>query len=372
MAGPPLLEVFATLPDPRRRRGRMHPLPAALGLAVVAILAGSKSSEAIAQFGRDHGKGLAHALGFRRKKTPTKSTFSKIFRAPDLDAFEAALRRWLQDRCDRDPAIAPDGKTLRGSRNGDIPGIHLPAAFATDRAAVLGQLRVAAGTNEHEAALRLLGALPLAGEVVSGDAMFTHRDFAQAVRDGGGDYLLFVKDNQPELQARIEAALHDGAEFSPLPTQARGSGRAGSPHGEQGHGRREYRRLTSTTALNGYADWPDVGQVFVLERVRVVGDKTGVEVAHGITGVGRGRADAERLLALSRGHWGTENGLPYVRDVTPGEDSCRVRTGAAPQVLAALRNVVVHLLGRVKAPSKAAATRHFAARPFDALSLLLI
>jgi hypothetical protein len=114
-----------------------------------------------------------------------------------------------------------------------------------------------------------------------------------------------------------------------------------------------------------------VGQVFELERVRVAAGKASVEVVHGITSVGRDRADAGRLLELSRGHWGIENGLHYVRDVTLGEDSCRVRTGAAPQALAALRNVVVHLLGRVKAASKAAATRRFAARPFDALSLLL-
>jgi len=139
---------------------------------------------------------------------------------------------------------------------------------------------------------------------------------------------------------------------------------------DKGHGRREYRRLTSTTALNGYLDWPDVGQVFELERVRVVGGRTTVEVVHGITSLGRERADAARLLQLARGHWGIETGLHFVRDVTLGEDACRVRTGAAPQVLAAIRNAVVHLLDGVKAASKAAATRYFAARPFAALSLL--
>jgi hypothetical protein len=102
-----------------------------------------------------------------------------------------------------------------------------------------------------------------------------------------------------------------------------------------------------------------------------VGQKTTVEVARGITRVGRERADAARLLELARGHGGIENSLHYVRDVTPGEDACGVRTGSAPQVLAALRNVVVHLLGGAAAASKAAAARRFAARPFDALSLLL-
>jgi hypothetical protein len=234
MAGPSLVERFATLPDPRKPRGRIHPLPAVLSLAVVAMLAGMKSLEAIAQFGRDHGVGLAHALGFRRKKTPAKSTFSEIFRAIDLDAFEAALGAWVRGRLADDEAVAVDGKTLKGSRDGDLPGAHLLAAFAPGSAAVLGQLRVDAKTNEHKAALRLLGVLPVAGKVVTGDAMFTHRDFAQAVRDGGGDYLLFVKDNQPELKAQIEAALHDDAAFSPLPAAAEGGGRAGGADGGQG------------------------------------------------------------------------------------------------------------------------------------------
>lgn len=113
-----------------------------------------------------------------------------------------------------------------------------------------------------------------------------------------------------------------------------------------------------------------MGQVFELERIRVVGGKTTVEVVHGITSLGRDRADAAALLRRARGHWGIENGLHYVRDVTLGEDACRVRRGNAPQVLAALRNAVVHLLSGVKAASKAAATRSFAARPFSALPLL--
>lgn len=113
-----------------------------------------------------------------------------------------------------------------------------------------------------------------------------------------------------------------------------------------------------------------MGQVFELERVRVAGGQTSVEVVHGITSLGRERADAGRLLGLNRGHWGVENGLHWVRDVTLGEDACRVGKGSAPQVLAAIRNVVVYLLEGVKAASKAAATRRFAARPFEALPLL--
>src|SRR5262249_6068834 len=155
-------------------------------------------------FGRDHGSPLAHALGFRRGKTPAKASLSKPFRRLDVDAFEAALSRWLSARQeDGWAAVALDGKTLRGSADGHTAGVHLLAAFVPAAAAVLTQLRVDAKTNEHKAALRLLGVLPLAGKVVTGDAMFTHRDVADKIRQEGGDYALVVKDNQPELKAHI-------------------------------------------------------------------------------------------------------------------------------------------------------------------------
>lgn len=114
-----------------------------------------------------------------------------------------------------------------------------------------------------------------------------------------------------------------------------------------------------------------MGQVFELERVRVLPGKTEVEVVQGITSLGRQQADAGRLLEVVRSHWGIENRLHYVRDETLGEDRCRARKGSTPEVLAALRNVAVYLLGKVKAASKAAATRRLAAHPEEALALLL-
>jgi hypothetical protein len=104
--------------------------------------------------------------------------------------------------------------------------------------------------------------------------------------------------------------------------------------------------------------------------VRVLAGKAEVEVVHGITSLGRDRADAGRMLALVRGHWGIENRLHYVRDEALGEDRCRVRKGSGPQALAAVRNVAVYLLGRVNPANKAAATRRLAARPWEALALL--
>jgi hypothetical protein len=230
-----LVEVLATIPDPRDRRGCRHPLTAVLSLTAVALLAGMKSLEAIAQFGRDHGVPLAHALGFTRGKTPNKSALSKLFRRLDVPAFEAAIDRWVQSRVpDGWQAIAVDGKTLKGSKDGEAPAVHLLSAYVPAARAVLGPLRVDGKTNEHKAALKLLGVLPLRGKVVTGDAMFTHRDVAGQVREQGGDYLLIVKGNQPELKAQVQAALHDDAGFSPLPAPAQGRRRANGQVGGQG------------------------------------------------------------------------------------------------------------------------------------------
>lgn len=204
-----LLEVLADIPDPRHRRGIRHPLSAILGLAVLAMLTGCKSYQAIAQFGRDKGFALAQALGFRRGKTPTKATYSILFRRLDVVAFEAALARWIASRLsDEEMAVlALDGKTLRGSRDAGVAGQHLVAAYAVLADAVLTQVRVDAKTNEHKAALQLLGILPVRGRIVTGDAIFCQRDLCQEIVEGGGDYVFTVKDNQPSLAADIQAGL---------------------------------------------------------------------------------------------------------------------------------------------------------------------
>jgi len=204
-----LLDVLAEIPDPRHPRGIRHPLSAILGLAVLAMLTGCKSYQAIAQFGRDKGFALAQALGFRRGKTPTKATYSILFRRLDVVAFEAALARWIASRLSDQQmsVIALDGKTLRGSRDGIVPGQHLVAAYAVKAAAVLAQVRVDAKTNEHKAALQLLGVVPVRGRIVSGDAIFCQRDLCQKIIDAGGDYVFTVKDNQPSLAIDIRAGL---------------------------------------------------------------------------------------------------------------------------------------------------------------------
>lgn len=221
-----LSERFASLPDPRSRLGRRHPLPAVLGLVTVAVLCGARSLESAAQFARDRGHAFRAALGFTRRDTPCKATLSNLLRRLDVGAFERALSAWIADRLGPGDAreIALDGKALRGSADGSLPGVHLLAAYAPDVGAVLAQFRVDCKTNEHKAALELLGVLPLEGAVVTADAMFTHADFAAGVLKGGGDYILPVKENQPRLRADIALAF-EVPEGLPPPAAAPVGGR---------------------------------------------------------------------------------------------------------------------------------------------------
>ena len=142
---PTLLEALADVPDPRDPRGLIHPLPAVLALAVVALLSGMTTLEAIVQFDRDRPP-LAFALGFRRARTPNKSALSKLFRRLDPARTEAALARWLAARAGTGGALCLDGKALRDSAGGGLPGAHLLTAYAPAAAAV-AQMRVDAKTN---------------------------------------------------------------------------------------------------------------------------------------------------------------------------------------------------------------------------------
>lgn len=215
-----LLDLFGQVPDPRRAEGKRHPLAAVLSLVVLGMLAGMRSLQGVVDFGRNLPPDVVAALGFRRSRTLAKSTLSEILRALDVHAFESIVSQWLQAQANRRgwTAIAIDGKSLRGSTGEHLPAVHLVAGYAHEARVVLAQLRVDSKTNEHKAALQLLGLLPLNGAVVTADAMFTHADFCREIREAGGDYLLAVKDNQPTLLRDIEAAFAADAALSPLPT----------------------------------------------------------------------------------------------------------------------------------------------------------
>jgi hypothetical protein len=224
-----LLSFLAAVPDPRSRRGRQHLLSAILASVCCALLCGARSYAAIAQWARDQDRALMHRLGFTRRP-PKIGGIRTVLIALDVAAFEAALTRWAEALLGRPvttgptppEALARDGKSVRGSFDGLEKAVHLLALVAHESGLTLAQTAVPNGgrdkTNEHNAALRLLEGLVLRGRLVTGDAMFCQRDFCQRVLDAEGDYLVFVKENQPTLLHDIEAAFapRHGGRFFPL------------------------------------------------------------------------------------------------------------------------------------------------------------
>ena len=223
-----LLSFLATVPDPRSRHGRRHPLSAILALVCCAIMCGAKSYAAIGQWAQDQDLTLMHRLGFTRRP-PKMGGIRKFLIALNLKAFEHALTQWVGALLSRPIAAEPsppeayalDGKSARGSFDGLQKAVHLLSLLAHESGLTLAQMAVPNGgeqkTNEHKAALRLLEGLVLEGRLVTGDAMFCQRDFCQQVIDAKGDYLVFVKENQPTLLHDIEMAFAPSAQgaFSP-------------------------------------------------------------------------------------------------------------------------------------------------------------
>ncbi len=366
----PLIEVFAEIPDFRRRQGTRHPLAAIFSLACCAMLCGYRSYSAIAEWGRNYGTGIAHALGFTHQ-TPCAATLHTVFRHVERNTLEAQLGAWAEGVVATTPpapsagdaAIALDGKTLRGSRKQGAPGVHLLSALSHHLGLTLAQQAVDEKTNAITQVETVLRQLVLQDRVVTMDALLTQRHVAQTIVDGGGDYVMIVKDNQPQLRADIELVFT-------LPPA--GDRQESARTVDIGHGRIEQRNLTTSEALMDYSDWPGLAQVFELGR-HVIIKKTGeerVEVVYGVTSLRSEQVTPGRLLDLVRGHWHIENKSHWVRDVTFDEDRSQVRCGNIPQVMAALRNTVIGLLRWAGHTNIAAACRRLAAQPAQALALI--
>jgi predicted transposase YbfD/YdcC len=260
-------------------------------------------------------------------------------------------------------AIAVDGKTLRGSKKQGAPETHLLSVLAHRAGLTLTQQAVAAKTNEIKAVETVLGQIVLTGRIVTMDALLTQRQVAQTIVEAGGDYVMIVKDNQPQLKADIALV------FTLPPV---GDRQESVRTVDIGHGRIETRNLTTSAALVGYSDWPGLAQVFEVGR-HVMTQKTAterVEVVYGVTSLRPERATPNRLLELVRGHWGIENKSHWVRDVTFDEDRSQVRCGNIPHMMAALRNTAIGLLRWAGHTNIAAACRRLAAQPAQALALI--
>lgn len=361
---------FQTLADARKPRGLRYPLAVLLTVAVMAKLAGYSQVAAIADWAQARSEALAELFELERRSMPHQSTWGRVLaQAVAVSALEQAVALLSAGPSsaeipERGSLIVNlDGKTLRGTIPlGQTSGVHLLAAYQADDGRVLAQVAVGTKTNEIGVAPALLRQLDLTGVVITGDAMHAQRQLSSQVVEAGGDYFWWVKENQPSLLADLELLFADeyvSAGWSAPPvdfTFARSV--------EKGHGRIEVRELTASSMLQEYVDWPYLAQVVRVERTRITKLKTEQEVSYAISSLPASVADAPRLLTLCRAHWRIENGLHYRRDVTLHEDASLVRKGVAPQVLAALNNLVCGVCARAKV-SNLAAFQRFVARRMD-------
>ena len=360
-SGYPLLQALAKVADFRKSRGKRHPLLAILALSCAAALGGASSLTAVSQWGRDHSCELLAKLGLTHFPGPSPATLWRVFGQLDAAALEQALTEWWQAWL---PALGPlalDGKTVRGSRHGGQEALQLLAAFATQVRVVLAQRAVNHG-DEISTALALLEGLELEGWIVTGDAKLTQKALVEQVIAQGGDYVLTAKANQPTLCEDIATLFHDPQVVAETIT---------TTHQVDLHGSRiEVRTLQASSALTAaYCGWPGLQQVFRVERQRI-DKRTGArsaKVVFGITSLPPARADAQHLAAITRGHWGIENRLHWVRDVDFGEDASRIHTGQTPHVMAIFRNLAIGVLGLLGYDSPIEGMRHFAWNPADAV-----
>lgn len=193
------------------------------------------------------------------------------------------------------------------------------------------------------------------------DALHTGKPLARQVLGQGGDYFMVVKENHPRLYEDIALLF-----ATPPPETSFAQSVVRGRHGD----RHEERTLQASTGLNGYLDWPGLGQVCRIERRVTRKGRTRVEIRYAITSLGPQEADADDLQRLWRGHWGIENRLHWVRDETMGEDRSQVRKGSAPEVMAGLRNVALGLLRLAGVGNVAAALRRNARHPDEAFALM--
>ena len=213
---------------------------------------------------------------------------------------------------------------------------------------------------ELKAAPELIESVPLKGKVLTGDALYCQREICEQVVTQGGDYVLIVKGNQQELYEDIQMCFE-----RPVAGETYGYGEQVGRHGD----RVEIRRLWSTGVLGTYLSWPGHRQVCKVERIAERKGKVTRQVRYAITSLGP-RTDGQKLLGFVRGQRGIENRLHYVKDVTLREDGSQIRTGSAPQVMAALRNVVLNVLRLNGETNIAAAIRKIGWQHQGAIRLL--
>lgn len=349
------------IPDPRRAQGRRHDLPILVTLAILALCCGYTSYLAMKEWCENYQEELEKHAPFLAGHIPNEATFHRVFAKLDVYALEEVLGSWIQTvtPLEKGEGIALDGKTIHGT------GIHIVAAFAHIAKAVLFEM----GTDEKGKELvigpEVIKKLSIQDRIVTGDALFAQRSLCKLITNKEGGYIFRVKGNQDTLEKDIRLFFKHppfGAKMTTFATTNRWKGQM------------EKRTITVSSDMTDYLSWPGLTHIWQMEKeVRQEG-KTTTEVSVGIARIPEDLLGelsiAEKIADGIRGHWGIEIRCHRTRDVIFNEDHATIKKGNAPQVMAALRNLITSMFHRGTVRSFPTAMRRFAAKPEELFHFL--
>lgn len=337
-----LVERVKAIADPRRQcKNLKHNLEDLLVLGFCGVLGGCDDFVEIAEWAQ------LNAAFFRTflelpAGIPSHDTFNRVFTLVKAATLQEVLLPWLlQRRGLPGEWVHLDGKAMRHTRRKGkgLGALHVVSAWASQAGLTLGQVAVAAKSNEITALPELLALLDLRQKVVTIDAMGCQKEVADIVMGQGGDYVLAVKDNQPTLHAEVRAAFARAgvlARFDQVTTH------------ESDHGRQESRTVRVLPAAawlsrSTWAAWQ--GLLSLVMVIRVVTCKaTGAVSTEESYYVSSLRPNAGRIGGAIRGHWGIENGLHWVLDVVFREDARRLYDRTAAENVAFLNRLALSVL----------------------------
>lgn len=341
------LTHFDQLLDPRQAPKVLYPLDEVLLLTLCAVLCGADGWVSVSLFGKSKLDFLRRFLPFKNG-TPSHDQLGLIFGALDAAAFQNCFISWAQDLSGNiKGVVAVDGKTLRRSfdRANGKSALHMISAWSSTQKLVLGARPVEEKSNEITAIPELLDLLAIKGAIVTIDAMGCQKKIAEKIIDKKADYVLGLKGNQGSLRDDVELlfdeqmanGFKDIAISRTLKTDA-------------DHGRIETREVCVTDDiawLKERHDWKGLNSIVMVLYTRETATGTERERRFYISSL---PADAEKLGAAIRAHWGVENSLHWVLDVNFRDDDCRIRKKNAPANFTTIKRATLNALRR--APGK--------------------